>query len=130
MNSVTQNRVGIASGVNNAVARGAGLLAIAVFGIVMPHAFNHAMDRQLAYSNLPPAVSQSLQTQRSKLAAASLPEGLDQMTQRVIERAIGESFVHSFRLVMAIGATLAVLSAIIALLLIGKATSKDNLPGR
>src|SRR5215471_4420551 len=29
MNSVTQNRVGIASGVNNAVARGAGLVAIA-----------------------------------------------------------------------------------------------------
>src|SRR6266498_2407142 len=42
MNSVAPNRVGIASGVNNAVARGAGLLAIAVLGIVMLHSFNRA----------------------------------------------------------------------------------------
>ena len=54
MNSVAQNRVGIASGVNNAVARGAGLLAIAVLGIVMLHSFNHAMDQQLANWNVPP----------------------------------------------------------------------------
>ena len=40
MNSVAPNRVGIASGVNNAVARAAGLLAIAVLGIVMVHSFN------------------------------------------------------------------------------------------
>src|SRR5438552_6762201 len=48
MNSVTQNRVGIASGVNNAVARGAGLLAIAVLGIVMLHVFNHALEQRLS----------------------------------------------------------------------------------
>src|SRR5262245_35598593 len=69
MNSVTQNRVGIASGVNNAVARGASLLAIAVLGIVMLDCFNHALDRRLADWNLPPAASESLQAQRSKLAA-------------------------------------------------------------
>src|ERR1700736_1328849 len=39
MNSVSQNRAGVASGVNNAVARTAGLVAIAVFGIVMLHVF-------------------------------------------------------------------------------------------
>src|SRR5882724_1673728 len=41
MNSVSQNRVGIASGVNNAVARSAGLIAIAVLGIVMLQVFSH-----------------------------------------------------------------------------------------
>src|SRR5437764_11897723 len=39
MNSVRQNQSGIASGVNNAVSRTAGLLAIAIFGIVMLHTF-------------------------------------------------------------------------------------------
>jgi EmrB/QacA subfamily drug resistance transporter len=121
MNSVAQNRVGIASGINNAVARGAGLLAIAALGIVMLHSFNHAMDRQLANWNVPPAASQSLQAQRTKLAAASLPEELDQTTKQLIGRAIAESFVHAFRLIMAIGAMLAAASAIVAWVLIGTA---------
>src|SRR4030095_6812741 len=84
MNSVAPNRVGVASGVNNAVARGAGLLAIAVLGIVMLHSFNHAIDRRLAEVNAPSAAWQSLEAQRSKLAGASLPEEVDQMTRQLI----------------------------------------------
>jgi hypothetical protein len=120
MNSVNQNRVGIASGVNNAVARGAGLLAIAVLGIVMLHAFNHALDQRLSDWKLPASVWQSLQTQRSKLAAIAIPEELDASTHQMIGRAIAESFVRAFRFVTAIGATLAVASAIVALVFIGR----------
>jgi hypothetical protein len=119
MNSVAQNRVGIASGVNNAVARGAGLLAIAVLGIVMLHEFNHALDERLAGSTLPPSAWRSLQAERSKLAAAAPPEELDALTQHVIVRAIDESFVDGFRLIMAIGAMLAIASAIAAWIFIG-----------
>jgi MFS family permease len=126
MNSVTQNRVGVASGVNNAVARGAGLLAIAVLGIVMLHFFNHALDQRLANGNMPLTVWQSLQTQRTKLAAASLPNELDQMTQQLVGRAIAESFVHAFRLIMAIGAMLAAVSAIVAWVLIGTPGQKES----
>ena len=126
MNSVAQNRVGIASGVNNAVARGAGLLAIAVLGIVMLHSFNRALDRRLAEQNVPPAVWQSLQTQRTKLAAASLPAELDQMTQQQVAHAIAESFVHAFRVIVAVGATLAALSSIVAWILIGTAAQKES----
>jgi hypothetical protein len=120
MNSVPQNRVGIASGVNNAVARGAGLLAIAVLGIVMLHAFDHALDQRLSDWKLSPATWQSLQGERSKLAAAALPEEFDALTRQVVARVIGESFVHAFRFVMAIGAALAVASAIVALVFIGR----------
>jgi EmrB/QacA subfamily drug resistance transporter len=125
MNSVAPNRVGIASGVNNAVARGAGLLAIAALGIVMLHSFDQAIDRRLTNENVPPAARQSLQAQHSKLAAASVPDELDQMTQRLVRQAIGESFVHAFRLIMTIGATLAVVSAIVAWLLIGTPAQKE-----
>ena len=128
MNSVTQNRVGIASGVNNAVARGAGLLAIAVLGIVMLHAFNHALDQRLSAWKLPPSALQSLQAQRSKLAAASLPEELDALTQQVIGRAIDESFVHAFRWIMGVGAILAGVSAMTALLFIGVEAGKAKSP--
>jgi hypothetical protein len=126
MNSVAQNRVGIASGVNNAVARGAGLLAIAVLGIVMLQSFNHALNGRLADDNVPPAAWQSLDGQRNKLAAASLPDEFDQMTQQIVGQTIAESFVHAFRLIMAIGAMLAAASAIIAWLLIGKAAQKEH----
>jgi hypothetical protein len=68
---------------------------------------------------VPSAVWESLQTQRTKLAAASLPQDVDQMTQQFIGHAISESFVHAFRLIMAIGATLAAVSAIVAWILIG-----------
>jgi MFS family permease len=130
MNSVAPNRVGTASGVNNAVARGAGLLAIAVLGIVMLHSFNHALDRRLTEVNAPPAAWESLQAQRTKLAAASLPEELVQTTRQLIGQSICESFVHAFRLVMAIGAALALASAIVAWLLIGTAGQKENPPPR
>jgi MFS family permease len=126
MNSITPNRVGIASGVNNAVARGAGLLAIAVLGIVMLHSFSQAIDRRLADANVTSAARQSLQAQRTKLAAASLPEEFDQTMQQIVGQAIAESFVHAFRLIMAIGAALAVISAIVAWLLIGTARQKEN----
>jgi hypothetical protein len=69
-----------------------------------------------------------LQGQRNKLAGASLPEELDQMTRQLIGQAIGESFVHAFRLIMAIGAALAVVSAIVAWLLIGTAAQKEYSP--
>jgi len=127
MNSVTQNRVGIASGVNNAVARGAGLLAIAVLGIVMLHAFNRALDQRLSAWKLPPSAWQSLQVQRSKLAAIAVPEELDASTQQMIVRAIDESFVSGFRIVMAIGAALAIASAGTALALIARTPHSDGI---
>jgi len=121
MNSVAQNRVGVASGVNNAVARGAGLLAIAVLGIVMLHSFDRAVDRRLTDANVPPAVLESLQAQRTNLAAVTLTEQLDQTTKQAIAHAIAESFVHAFRMITAVAATLAAVSAIVAWLLIGAA---------
>jgi hypothetical protein len=124
MNSVAQNRVGIASGVNNAVARGAGLLAIAVLGIVMLHAFNHALDQRSSGWTLPDSVTQSLQGQRSRLAGVSLPEELDQSTRQIIANAIAESFVHAFRCIMAIATGLAVASAVIAFVFIGRGRQK------
>jgi EmrB/QacA subfamily drug resistance transporter len=121
MSSVAENRAGIASGVNNAVARSAGLIAIAVLGIVMLHVFNYALDQRLAERNLPPSVTQSLQTQRTKLAAIAIPEDQDPATQQLIRRAIDESFVSGFRVVMVIGAALAIASAATALIFIGAA---------
>jgi MFS family permease len=54
MNSVGQDRVGTASGINKAVARVAGVLAVDVLGIVMVSAFTSRLNYSLAHLSLPP----------------------------------------------------------------------------
>ena len=118
MSSVSEARAGVASGVNNAVARTAGLLAIAVLGIVMLQVFKNELNRQLITSGLPDPVVQSVQRQSNKLAAIEIPADENPGTQQSLHRAVEESFVSGFRAVMLAGALLAVGSALTAVALI------------
>jgi hypothetical protein len=68
-----------------------------------------------------------LQAQSTKLAAIAVPADQDPATQQVIRRAIDESFVSGFRIVMAIGAALAIASAITAMTLITKTPRTDGI---
>ena len=118
MSSVGENRAGVASGINNAVARTAGLLAIAVLGLVMLRAFSSGLETRVADWKLPGAAEQSLKAQRTKLGAIAVPDELDPTTKQLLRRAVDESFVAGFRTVMAIGAALAVASAVTSAVLI------------
>ena len=118
MNAVPANRVGIASGINNAVSRTAALLAIATLGIVMLHVFNHSIDSRLSSLEVSVEVRHSLDDQRINLAAAALPQDIEPPMRQVLKQAIDESFVNGFRRVMLVGAALALASGITSLLLI------------
>lgn len=118
MNAVPKNRAGIASGVNNAVSRVGGLLGIAVLGIVVLHAFNRELDFSLARLVMPSEVRRSVDDQRIRLAGAELPPGIDDQTHTALRRAIDESFVAGFRVVMMTAVGLALVSAVCALILI------------
>ena len=120
MSSIPQHRAGVASGVNNAVARTASLVAIAVLGVVMLQVFKMNLDHRLMSTNLPASAAQSVQAQSNKLAAIDIPKDIDSETQQLIRRAIDESFIFGFRVVMAIGAALAAGSAVTALFWIGE----------
>ncbi|MFL6540261.1 MAG: MFS transporter, partial [Chthoniobacterales bacterium] len=117
MTAVSEARAGIASGVNNAVARTAGLLAVAVLGIVMLQSFNRAFDSRLPALQLPSEVRDSLLAQRSKLAGADASVAPPAL-RGALRQAIDESFIEAFRRVMFVGAGLAVASALTALVLI------------
>jgi len=118
MNSVKANRAGVASGINNAVSRTAGLLAIAVLGLVMFHAFNNCLDQRLDRMSVQTEVRKALDNQRMKLAAAEMPATLDEATKAAIKDAIDECFVSGFRRVMICGAGLALASSLMAWLII------------
>jgi len=125
MNSVAQDRVGTASGVNNAVSRVASLIAVAVLGIVMLQSFGRALDTRSADLNLPPAAQESLNRERTKLAGANISWSAPE-TRVTLREAIDRSFVDAFRRVMMIGAALALASAITAGALIDPTKRAEN----
>jgi EmrB/QacA subfamily drug resistance transporter len=114
MNALDPVHAGLASGINNAVSRAAGLLAIALLGIVMQRAFGHALERRLVVLQLPAAVTAQLDAQGQKLAAISLPETVPAAQRQLAQQAVGASFVTGFRWVMAASALLATCSALSA----------------
>jgi EmrB/QacA subfamily drug resistance transporter len=107
MESVPSTEAGVASGVNNAVSRIAGLLAVAVFGLVLSAEFNRSLNRSLAQMQLSPSVRQSAEIQRSKLAGA-------QIRDLPLKHAFDEAFVSGYRDVIWISVGLALLSALSA----------------
>jgi EmrB/QacA subfamily drug resistance transporter len=126
MNSVTQDRVGTASGINNTVARVAGVLAIAVLGIVMVEAFGSRLNDSLAHFLLPHNILQEIQADEIKLAGLQVPAEVNLTMKTAIKESVAEAFVFGFRIVMLICAGLSLASAVVAWLMIP--TDRDR-PG-
>ncbi|HLK38967.1 MAG TPA: MFS transporter [Polyangiaceae bacterium] len=114
MGAVDPRHAGVASGINNAVARAAGLLAIAALGVVLIARFDAALDRELASMALAQDVLALVQEQRSKLAAADVPAAL--------HGAFVGAYLVGFRTVMIASAVLASLGAACAFLLVERST--------
>jgi len=119
MGAVEQSHSGLASGVNNAVSRTAGLLAIAVLGIAVAGSFNNSLDSRLSALKTSPAVTSGIDGQRGKLAGVQIPAGVGARERATLRRAVDESYVSGFRLAMLIAAGLAVVSAAIAFFFLG-----------
>jgi EmrB/QacA subfamily drug resistance transporter len=122
MGAVEERHAGIASGINNAVSRTAGLISIAVLGIVMTGAFARNFKAHLQPLALPTETRAALEAQTSRLATINIQEELNDETKQAVKRAVEDSFVNGFRVVILIAAALALMSAFFAWLLIeGKA---------
>jgi EmrB/QacA subfamily drug resistance transporter len=115
MSSCGPSAAGATSGINNAVSRVAALLAIALLGIVMAQVFNRALEQKLASLTLPPDAVQAVEKQRDKVAGIEVPPDIEPQARNALRRAIGESFVQGFRVVMILGALLSFASAGLAL---------------
>jgi len=118
MGSVDTQYVGTASGVNNAVSRTAGLIAIAVFGIVVLALFSNSLASQLSLLHVPAGIQHAIMLQQNKLVGIDIPAGLSTSTRVAVQQAISESFITGFRVIMLIAAALAVCSSLSSLLLI------------
>lgn len=118
LDAVDHERAGLASGVNNAVCRLAGLLAVAGFGILVFAGFSAGLDARTEGLSLSAGQRAALEAEKADLGAAQAPEGVNAQTAARIERAVAESFVSGFRLAMGAAAGLAAASALVAWLLV------------
>jgi len=114
MNAVATHRAGTASGINNAAARLANLMAVAVFGVLILLVFNPSLTANLEPLELGNAPLAQINDQRSELVNLSVPEGLSEMQGERVEQAVQDAFVQGFRFVTLVCAGLAVLSAVAA----------------
>ena len=114
MTAAPSERAGIASGVNNAISRVAGLLAIACLGALFVWRFRHVLATHLDALHLEAGLRHLVNSETESLAAMKIPPGGGPATAAALKAAISGSFVSSFRLVALTSAGLALLSSLTA----------------
>ena len=97
LNSVDRNDQGTASGINNAIARLAALLAVAGFGIVAVAAFEKELARGLVAARVSPAVKQRVEGERSLLGALKPPPNATPEEARAVHEGVARGLEAAFR---------------------------------
>jgi EmrB/QacA subfamily drug resistance transporter len=118
--AVDVEKSGVASGVNNAVARTAGLIAIAALGIVLAAVFNAGFDRRMARHHVAPQTARVAHDDRARLYAGTVPNDVPAQDRAEVEEAVREGFLAGFRGVMLASSGVCVVAAFIALVAIPK----------
>ncbi len=118
MGAAPQANSGTASGINNAVARTASVLALAIVGALAISVFTANLDGRAAALNLSAQNRSALHAQANNLGAAQVPSDLSGASASAVGQAIRLAFVDTFRLIAVIGLALGFISAIMAAILV------------
>ena len=114
MSSVASHYAGTASGINNAVSRTAGVLAIAVIGAVALFLFSHALQARTAFLDINGEARAALSAEAARLGAATVPAQVAADSAGSVLTAIRMAFVDTFRVVMLACAALSWIGAALA----------------
>ena len=114
MSAVASNFAGTASGINNAVSRVAGVLAIAVLGTIALVLFSRALQARTALLDLGSDVRAALSAEAARLGAAEVPATVASGSVGAVQSAIHMAFVDTFRVVMIVSAVMSWVGAALA----------------
>lgn len=118
LSAVPRQNTGTASGVNNAVARTAGVLAVAIMGALALVLFRGGLEQRALDLGLSQPQLEAVRAEAANLAEARPPDTLMPEQAAQVEASIAGIFVDTFRLLMLIAAALAWLSALLGALLV------------
>jgi EmrB/QacA subfamily drug resistance transporter len=118
MDSVEPSHAGTASGINNAVSRTAGLVALAALGIALAGTFQHDLSQELArLPSISSATLAAVQNARAQIVVGRVPETIVDPAQRAaVAGAIGHAYTGGFIVAMLVSGALAALGGVLAFL--------------
>jgi EmrB/QacA subfamily drug resistance transporter len=111
LSDADESNAGIASGVNNAIARVAGLLAVAAIGAVISAQFASTLDRRLDARALSPSARSAVAQARGQTLARVDPDRVGPDVARAVEAAS----VHAFHVGIGISAALVAVGGLLGL---------------
>lgn len=114
MSAVAESNAGIASGINNAVARTAGVLSIAIVGTIAIADFENRMQHQYQQLDLQPEEIVAIEQEVDKLAEANPPDLLTEEQQLALQNMIDRSFIYTFQKIGKIAAIIAFSAGFVA----------------
>ncbi len=106
---------GIASGVNNAVARVAGLLAIAAIGAVVSSQFASSLDSRVSGERMSEPARNAIDDAKKRPLAGEVPDSVRGSERRRLEDALKDSSVLAFRVGIGIAGGLVIFGGVVSL---------------
>jgi MFS family permease len=127
MGAISEDNSGIASGVNNTVARAAGVLAIALLGAVALFSFQKSVDQEISLMDISSGMKSEIRLESSKFAAAEVPDGLSEEDNVIVQSHLKNSFIGAFNKVVYVASLLCLLGSLMAAIFIrGKIPGKEH----
>ena len=102
LSALGPNRAGIASGVNTAISRFGGLVAVAILPALSLAGFTHGLEQRLSAATIDPAARAAVLADRQEQGALSPPAALAPGERALIHDAVRASFADGFRWVMSV----------------------------
>jgi EmrB/QacA subfamily drug resistance transporter len=120
MNSAPTAMSGTASGINNAVSRAAGVLAIAIFTALALTTFASGVTARTAELPISDDAQAQIAAESAKLTNARAPQGLTPGEEFLVNQAFRLSFLDAYRLIAWGSAALAFLGAAMGWVFVGR----------
>jgi EmrB/QacA subfamily drug resistance transporter len=113
--AVEEKHSGVASGVNNAIARIAGLLAIAVLGAVVSLRFVAVLDERLGDRPLSPVARAAVEEAKVRSLSTAPANRVPPPERATVRKALEDASESAFRVGLGLGAALVIAGGVVSL---------------